>query len=155
MMDVSEDERLRSILDLKTVAVVGMSKDPSKYGHRVGAYLKSHGYKVIPVNPFADEIFGERSHASLLEIPEQVQKEVELIDIFRTSGDVPPIVEQAIQLKQKHGKLKAIWMQLGIINEEAAEKARAAGLEVVMNKCIMVEHIRLKGSREGSRMPST
>ncbi|MFH1821996.1 MAG: CoA-binding protein [Methanobacteriota archaeon] len=133
------------MLDLKTVAVVGMSKDPSKYGHKVAAYLKSRGYKIIPVNPFADEILGEKSYGSLLDIPDELQSKIELVDIFRPSEDIPPIVEQAIQLKQKHGRLKAVWMQLGIVNEQAAEKAKNAGLEVVMNRCIMVEHRKLKG----------
>ena len=149
---MSEDERLRSILDLKTVAIVGMSKDPSKYAHKVGAYLKSHGYKIIPVNPFADEILGEKSYKSLLEMPDEIQKNIEFVDIFRPSEDIPPIVEQAIQLKRKHGKLKAVWMQLGIINEKAAEQARNSGLAVVMNRCIMIEHKRLKDGKEEARL---
>lgn len=149
-MGMSEDERLKSILDLKTVAVVGLSKYPSKQSHKVTAYMKGHGYRIIPVNPFAEEIFGEKSYKSLLDIPDELQRDIELVDIFRPSGDIPPIVEQAIQLKQKHGKLKAVWMQLGIVNEQAAENARNAGLEVVMNRCIMIEHKRLKGTRRDS-----
>lgn len=151
-MAVSEDERLKSILGLKTVAVVGLSKDPSKYSHKVAAYLKGHGYHITPVNPFADEVLGEKSFNSLLDIPDELQGKIELVNIFRPSEDIPPIVDQAIQLKQKHGKLKAVWMQLGIVNEQAAEKARNAGLEVVMNKCIMVEHRRLKGEIAGTRL---
>ncbi len=142
-MDASEDERLRSLLGARKVAVVGLSKDPSKYSHRVAAYLKGNGYKIIPVNPFADQVLGETSYKSLLDIPEPLRGEIELVDIFRPSEDIPPIVDQAIELK-RHGRLRTVWMQLGIVNEAAAEKARAAGLEVVMNKCILVEHKRLK-----------
>ncbi|MBC7219423.1 MAG: CoA-binding protein [Hadesarchaea archaeon] len=139
-----DDERLKSLLNVKTVAVVGMSKDPSKYGHKVGAYLKGHGYRIVPVNPSAEEILGERSYRSLLDIPEELQREIELVDIFRPSQDIPPIVAQAIELKKKHGKLRGVWMQLGIINEAAAEMAEKAGLEVVMDRCIMLEHRRLR-----------
>lgn len=151
-MAAGEDERLKSILGLKTVAVVGLSKDPSKYSHKVAAYLKGHGYRIVPVNPFADEVLGEKSYKSLLEIPEEIQRNIDLVDIFRPSEDIPPIVEQAIQVRQKHGKLKAVWMQLGIVNEQAAENARNVGLEVVMNRCIMMEHKRLKGEREETRL---
>jgi len=143
-MAVSEDEKLRSLLAVKTVAVVGLSKDPTKFSHRVAAYLMGNGYKIVPVNPFADEVLGEKCFKSLLDVPADLQRKIELVDIFRPAEDVLPIVEEAVQLKQRHGKLRTVWMQLGIVNETAAEKARAAGLEVVMNKCAMAEHRRLK-----------
>ncbi len=127
----------------KVVAVVGLSKEPGKDSHRVSAYLKQHGYRIIPVNPFADEVLGEKSYPSLLEIPSEIQKTIEIVDIFRPAKDVPPIVEQAIKLKQTYGKPFVVWMQLGIVNEAAAETARRAGLIVVMDKCLMVEHHRL------------
>ena len=127
----------------KVIAVVGLSKEPEKDSHRVSAYLKQHGYRIIPVNPFADEVLGEKSYKSLLDIPPEIQKTIEIVDIFRPSKDVPPIVEQAIKLKQIYGKPFVVWMQLGIVNEEAAEAARRAGLIVVMDKCLMVEHHRL------------
>ena len=127
----------------KVIAVVGLSKEPEKESHRVSAYLKQHGYRIIPVNPFADEVLGEKSYPSLLEIPPEIQKTLEIVDIFRPAKDVPPIVEQAIKLKQIYGRPFVVWMQLGIINEQAAEAARRAGLIVVMNKCLMVEHHRL------------
>ncbi len=127
----------------KVVAVVGLSKEPGKDSHRVSAYLKQHGYRIIPVNPFADEVLGEKSYPSLLEIPSEIQKTIEIVDIFRPAKDVPPIVEQAIKLKQTYGKPFVVWMQLGIVNEQAAEAARRAGLIVVMDKCLMVEHHRL------------
>ena len=123
--------------------VVGLSKEPEKDSHRVSAYLKQHGYRIIPVNPFADEVLGEKSYPSLLDIPPEIQKTIEIIDIFRPSKDVPPIVEQAIKLKQVYGKPFVVWMQLGIVNEAAAKAARRAGLIVVMDRCMMIEHDRL------------
>lgn len=126
----------------KVVAVVGLSKEPGKDSHRVSAYLKQHGYRIIPVNPFADEVLGEKSYPSLLEIPPEIQRNIEIVDVFRPSKDVPPIMEQAIQLRQKNGKPFVVWMQLGIVNEEAAKAGRCAGLIVVMDKCLMVEHHR-------------
>ncbi len=127
----------------RVIAVVGLSKEPEKDSHRVSAYLKEHGYRIIPVNPFADEVLGEKSYPSLLDIPPEIQKTIEIVDVFRRAEDVPPIMEQAIKLKQKNGKPFVVWMQLGIVNEEAAEAGRRAGLIVVMDRCLMVEHHRL------------
>ena len=110
----------------KVIAVVGLSKELGKDSHRVSAYLKQHGYQIIPVNPFADKVLGEKSYPSLLDIPPEIQKTIEVVDIFRPAGDVPPIMEQAIKLKQKNGKPVVVWMQLGITNEEAAEAGRRA-----------------------------
>jgi len=135
--------QIKEILKYKVIAVVGLSKEPEKDSHRVSAYLKQHGYRIIPVNPFADEVLGEKSYPSLLEIPSEIQKTIEIVDIFRPAKDVPPIVEQAVKLKQTYGKPFVVWMQLGIVNEKAAEAARRAGLIVVMDKCLMVEHHRL------------
>lgn len=137
-MSRSEIEEI--LTKYKTVAVVGLSRDPDKYSHRVSAYLKAHGFRIVPVNPFADEVLGEKSYKSLLDIPPETQKQIELVDIFRPSEDVPPIVEQAIKLKALYGTLQVVWMQLGIVNEQAAEAAEKTGLTVVMNKCLMVEH---------------
>ena len=136
--------QIKEILDkYKVIAVVGLSKAPEKDSHKVSAYLKQHGYQIIPVNPFVDEVLGEKSYNSLLHIPSDIQKTIEIVDIFRPAKDVPPIVEQAIQLKQMFSKPFVIWMQLGIANEQAAEIARQAGLTVIMDKCLMVEHHRL------------
>jgi predicted CoA-binding protein len=136
-----DDNNLREILTkCKTIAVVGLSRDPSKDSHRVAEYLKNHGFRIIPVNPFAEKILGEKSYRSLLDIAAQVQKTIEIVDIFRPSSDVPPIVEQVVQLKKLYGKPYAVWMQLGIINMQAAETARKAGLTVIMDKCMMQEH---------------
>ncbi len=124
----------------RNVAVVGLSKDPEKDSYKVSAYLKRRGFNIIPVNPFADEVLGEKSFKSLLDIPPEIQSRIEIVDIFRPSKDVMPIVEQAIKLKEMFGKPFVVWMQLGIVNEEAAEKAGKAGLIVVMDKCMMVEY---------------
>lgn len=128
----------------KTVAIVGLSREPAKESYEVGVYLKNHGFHIIPVNPFADEILGEKSYKSLLDMPTETQKEIEVVDIFRRPEDVPAVVEDAVKLKKLHGKLQAIWMQLGIVNEAAAETARKAGLTVVMDRCMMQEHRRLR-----------
>jgi len=139
-------KEIKSILEkYKTIAVVGLSKDPAKDSHRVADYMKTKGYRIIPINPFADVILGEKCYKSLLDVPETI----EIVDIFRPAEDVPPIVDQAIELKKKLGNPRIIWMQLGIVNEEAAKRARDASLAVVMDKCIMVEHKRL--SRKASR----
>jgi predicted CoA-binding protein len=135
--------KIREILTkYKTVAVVGLSREPDKDSHRVSAYLKKHGFRIIPVNPFADEVLGEKSYKSLLDIPPEIQKTIDVVDVFRPSKDVPPIVEQAVKLKEMYGKPHVVWMQLGIVNEQAAETAKKAGLTVVMDKCMMVEHKR-------------
>jgi predicted CoA-binding protein len=126
----------------KTIAVVGLSREPDKDSHRVSAYLKKHCFRIIPVNPFADEVLGEKSYKSLLDIPSEVQKTIDVVDVFRPSKDVPPIVEQAVKLKEMYGKPHVIWMQLGIVNEQAAEVAKKAELTVVMDKCMMIEHKR-------------
>ena len=136
--------QIKEILEkYRVIAVVGLSREAGKDSHRVGAYLKQHGYRIIPVNPSADEILGEKSYPSLLEIPPEIQKTIEIVDIFRSAENVLPIVEQAIKLQASYGKPFVIWMQLEIVNEQAAEAARRAGLAVVMDKCMMVEHYRL------------
>lgn len=139
---------IRQILtDYKTIAVVGLSKDPEKDSYHVSKYLKEYGYRIIPVNPTIDEVLGEKSYPSLLKIPVEIQEEIDIVDIFRRTEDVPQIVEQAVELRKKHGKPYVIWMQLGIINEKAAEAAEKAGFTVIMNKCIMQEHDRLLKKR--------
>lgn len=137
---MSSQEEIKDILErYKTVAIVGLSGDPSKYSHVVAKFLQSRGWRIIPVNPNVTDVLGEKSYKSLLDLPEDLQKLLEVVDIFRRSEDVPPIVDQAIQLKQKNGKPCVIWMQLEIINEEAAARARQAGLTVIMNRCMKLE----------------
>ena len=138
-------EQIKDILQkAKTVAVVGLSKEPLKESNKVSVYLQKHGYQIIPVNPFVDEVLGEKSYKSLLDIPIEIQKTLDVIDIFRRAEDVPPIIDQAIQIKTKLGKPLVVWMQLDIVNTQAAETAQRAGLVVVMDKCLMVEHHRLQ-----------
>jgi len=126
-----------------TVAVIGASRDPSKDSHRVAKYLQSQGFHIVPVNPTADEILGEKCYKSLMEMPEHVRKAIEIVDIFRPSMETPAIVEQAVRLKELYDKPYVVWMQLGIINEHAAITARQAGIVVVMNRCMMQEHSKL------------
>ena len=120
----------------KTIAVVGASPDPERPSYRVAKYLDEQGYKVIPVNPAVKEVMGKISYPTLSSIPGKV----EVVDIFRQSEEVMPVVEEAIKIGAK-----AVWMQEGVINEEAANKARGAGLMVVMDKCMLKEHRRLTG----------
>ena len=139
-------EEIKQILSrCKTIAVVGLSRDPAKESYIVSQYMQKHGYRVIPVNPFADEVLGEKSYKSLLDIPEKLQKTIDIVDVFRKAEDVPPVAEQAITLKEKIGKPDVFWMQLGIVNAQAAEMTRKAGMTVVMDMCVMHEHIQLYG----------
>jgi uncharacterized protein len=119
----------------KTIAVVGLSDNPMRPSHGVSAYMQSAGYKIIPVNPRIAEALGEKSYASLLEMPLEVAEKIDLVDVFRRPEFVDEILEQAIQLK-----IAAIWLQEGVINERAAEKARKAGMFVVMDRCVLKEH---------------
>jgi uncharacterized protein len=118
----------------KTIAVVGLSNRRSRPSYGVSEYMQSSGYRIIPVNPNETEILGEKSWASLEEIPEHV----DIVDIFRRPECVPEIVDSAIRIGAK-----GIWMQEGVVNDEAAGKARAAGLEVVMDRCILKEHRKM------------
>jgi thioredoxin len=143
-----EDDIERTLTGYRTVAVIGLSADSSKYSHVVAVFLQSKGWRIIPVNPNVEEVLGEKSYKSLVDLPESLQKIVEVVDIFRRSEDVPPIVDQAIHLKEKNGKPYVVWMQLGIVNEEAAARARKAGLTVVMDKCMKVEVQRLESDKD-------
>lgn len=135
------ESQVREILrNYRVIAVVGLSADEGKPSYRVAAYMKQHGYRIVPVNPFVEEVLGEKSYPSLSEIPVEIQKTVEIVDIFRRAQDVLPVVEEAVKLKEANGKPFVVWMQQGIVNYEAAEVARKAGLLVVMDRCIMVEH---------------
>jgi predicted CoA-binding protein len=141
---MSSEEQIKEILTkYKTIAVVGLSNTIGKPSHRVAAYLKQHGYCIIPVNPTIDEALGSKSYNSLLEIPPEIAKNIELVEVFRKSQDVPSVVEQAIELKKRYGQPFVVWMQLEIKNEVAAKAARQAGLIVVMDKCMMKEHLHL------------
>jgi len=133
----ADDEEIERLLkEAKVVAVVGVSRDPTKDSHIVARYLSQH-YRTYFINPHADEIAGQKAYASLKELPEVP----DIVDIFRAPSKVPPIVDEAIEVGAK-----AIWMQVGIVNNEAAQKAKEAGLIVVQNRCMMVEHKRLKAA---------
>jgi predicted CoA-binding protein len=142
------DDTREILTRYKTVAIVGLSREPSKDSYRVAEYLKKHGFRIVPINPSSHEILGEKSYKSLIDMPAEVQKTLEVVDVFRPSAEVLPIVNQVVQLKKLYGMPYVVWMQLGIINEQAAEKARNAGLMVVMDKCMMQEHRRLLKSNE-------
>lgn len=130
-----DDTRIREILEnSKTIAVVGLSPKPERDSYEVARYLQEAGYKIIPVNPRSDEILGEKAYPDLASIPESI----DMVDIFRRSEHVSPIVDEAITVGAK-----TVWMQIGVVNEEAAGKATAAGLNVVMDRCTMREHKRL------------
>jgi len=118
----------------KTIAVVGLSRNPMRASHGVSAYMQSQGYRIIPVNPQEEYVLGEKAYPSLLDVPESI----DIVDVFRRSDAVPEIVDQAIQKKAS-----AIFMQEGVVHEEAAEKARQAGIFVVMDRCILKEHRKI------------
>jgi predicted CoA-binding protein len=129
------DEKLKRILqENKTIAVVGCSRHPQKAAHTVPKYMKEQGYKIIPVNPFANQILEEKAHKSLSEI----NKPVDIVNIFRPSDQCLEVVKEAVNLKPK-----VIWMQLGIENKEAAQLAEKHGIEVIMDRCILLEHKNL------------
>ncbi len=129
-------DRLRILQTYKRIAMVGLSANPFRPSHYVAIYLLAEGYDVIPVNPRENEILGRICYASLRDVPGKV----EVVDIFREPAAVPAIVEDAIAIGAK-----VIWMQLGVIHEGAAERARSAGLEVVMDRCMKIEHARFFG----------
>jgi hypothetical protein len=131
------DEEIKKILsNSKTIAVIGISPKEDRPSYIVASYLKSKGYRIIPVRPDGEWILGEQVYRSLLEIPNEIS--VDVVDIFRRSEDVPPIVEEAVQRKAK-----VVWMQEGVIHKEAGEKAERAGIKVVMDRCMKKEHQRL------------
>ncbi len=133
---MTQTDRISELLSTaKTIAVVGLSDSPMRPSHGVSAYMQSQGYRIIPVNPQIAESLGEKSYASLLDVPADLAKQIDLVDVFRRPQFVDEIVEQAIQLK-----IPAIWLQEDVINERAAERARQAGMFVVMDLCILKEH---------------
>ena len=130
----NDDEMREILLAAKNVASVGLSSNDEKESFWIAFFLKEQGYRMIPVNPKATEIFGEKAYASLSDIPD----EIDVVQVFRRPEDVPPVVEEAIKIGAK-----VVWMQEGIVNEEAARMARQAGLQVVMDACMRATHRRL------------
>ena len=133
--DANSDVVAQILRGGKTIAVVGLSSNPMRASHEVAAYLKNAGYRIIPVNPNETEVLGEKAYARLEDVPEPV----DIVDVFRRAEEVPAVAESAIKIGAK-----VLWMQLGIENAEAAERARAGGLVVVEDSCLMVEHKRRK-----------
>lgn len=132
MASLAQHDPIAEVLKhAKNIAVVGLSSSPLRPSHGVAAYLQTQGYHIIPVNPQIEEALGQPAYPSLMDVPVKI----DIVDIFRRSDAVAEIVDQAIQLK-----VPAIWMQEGVIDEKAAEKARKAGIFVVMDRCILVEH---------------
>jgi predicted CoA-binding protein len=137
---MNSDQTMKEILQsAKTIATVGLSSNPEKDSYGVAQYLRNQGYRVIPVNPTATKILGETSYPDLDSVPEKI----DVVQVFRKAEDVPPVVESAIKVGAK-----VVWMQEGITNEEAAQKARATGLQVVMNACMRETHKRLIGAKQ-------
>ncbi len=134
MTDIKDLRRI--LTDYKRVAIVGLSADWSRPSNFAAKYLLDHGFEVIPVNPRYDEILGQKCYAALRDIPGSL----DIVDLFQRTDRIPPFVDQAIEIGAK-----AVWMQLDIIHEEAAQKARDAGLEVVMDRCMKIEYARLFG----------
>ena len=133
------DLLLKQILQTtRTIASVGLSSNPDKESYQIVSYLKGRRYRILPVNPTAEFILDEKTYPDLLAIPGT--EKIDVVQIFRRPEDVPPVVEQAIKIGAK-----VVWMQVGVINAEAAEAAKVAGLEVVMNRCMRAEHQRLIG----------
>lgn len=132
--DSQSDDEIKQILSLKNVAVIGMSKNQEKAAHYVPKYLSNNGYNIIPVNPTTDEILEKKCYSSIEDVPESI----DIVDVFRPSDQVLPVVQEAIKKKPK-----VIWLQEGIHNTEAEELARNAGIKVVFNRCMLAEHQRL------------
>jgi len=145
LMTADAEQAISLALRSKTIAVVGVSRNPAKPSNQVASYLKSHGYHVVPINPAANEVLGETCFNSLLDLPDYLKRQIEVVDIFRRPVDVPPIVEQAVELHYDYSLPVVVWMQLGIVNEEAAAMARKAGIGVVMDRCMMAESKRRQG----------
>ena len=134
-----DNAALNILQNCRTIAVVGLSPKPERDSHHVAEYLQQQGYRIVPINPMATEILGERCWPSLTEAAQHLGAvRIDLVDVFRNSADVPPIADEAIAIGAQ-----ALWLQLGVQNDAACERARAAGLQVVQNHCALVEHQRL------------
>ena len=138
------DNTIQKALNSKVIAVVGLSKDPAKPSHEVASYLHANGFKIIPINPTADFILGEKSYDSLLNLPNDIKRELDVVDIFRRSEDVFMVVKEAVQIHVDYHRPTVVWMQLGIINQSAAKIARDSGIAVVMDRCMKIEHEKMR-----------
>lgn len=138
-MEINSREVINRILgEAKTIAVVGLSSNPARASYSVSKYMQSHGYRIIPVNPNETEVLGEKAYASLDEVPEKI----DVVDVFRQSKEAGRHVDEAIRIGAR-----AVWLQEGVIDDEAARRALRAGLDVVMNRCILKEHLYARPAR--------
>ena len=133
------DDVLQALLAMNRIAVVGCSSSPGKAAHEIPAYLQRHGYEIIPVNPFADEILGKPAVDSL----EEVESDIDLVNVFRPSEEISEIVDEVVDRKTAAGDVEGLWLQLGIGDAEAEARAEDGGLSVVSDRCMKVEHQRL------------
>lgn len=129
----------QSLTHCTTIAVVGLSPKPHRDSYRVAKYMQNHGYRIVPINPNATEVLGEKAYASLTEAAQHTP--IDMVNCFRNSEDIPPIAAEAIAIGAK-----SLWLQIGVVHDVAAQQAQAAGLTVVQDKCLMVEHARLSSS---------
>ncbi len=137
---MEEDKKIEEILrKYRRIAVVGFSGDPTKPGRKVPKFLMSRGYEIFPVNPFLTEAFGKKVYPNLSEIPELV----EIVEVFRRPEDIPSVVEEAIKRKEERGDIQVIWLQEGIVHPQAAKKAEEAGIEVIQDKCMYKEYVKI------------
>lgn len=125
------------------IAVIGLSKNELRDSYQVSAYMKNAGYNIIPVNPTIDSVMGVKSHNSLKNVPEDVLKNIELVNVFRKSEFVNEIVDEVIEINKKYGRIHTIWMQLGIFYDEIDRISKENKLNIITNKCIKIEHGRL------------
>jgi predicted CoA-binding protein len=154
---MNKPETLKRILNRdRVIAVVGLSTHPYRPSHSVAAYMQSHGYRIVPINPaYANDtagVLGERCYASLADAADALAQEgaaIDMVDVFRRPEEVAAVVEQAVAIGAK-----SVWLQVGVVNEEAAEHARAAGLDVAMNICVKIEHERLFGVTHRANAPA-
>ena len=142
---MSLEDPVKVLREARVVAVVGASRNPEKDAYRVPAYLQSKGYRVIPINPKANEILGEKAYPSLDALPDDLARQVDVVDVFRPPEEAVNVVEQAIRLKERTGKDIVVWFQFGTSSDEAVEKALKAGLRVVRERCMMQELKRMLG----------
>ena len=134
-MPTENDDELRELLELETIAVVGCSATPGKDAHEIPKYMQRHGYEIIPVNPYADEVLGRDAYDSLSD----VREEIDVVDVFRPSEEVASIVEEVLE----RDDVRAVWLQLGITDDAAGERVEASGRRFVQDRCLKVDHARL------------
>lgn len=139
-METDIAERIR---EANVIAIIGCSKNKHRTSCQIGSYLQDVGYKIIPIHPDYEEVLGEKTYASIKDIPEEIQ--VDIVDIFRNSKYTAGMVDEIAEWSEATGQKPLVWTQLGVSSEEAKEKAKAAGLDYVEEKCLMVEHKRLEG----------